>query len=87
MRAERLDVAGHAGNQSATADGHEDGGEPIVRVPQDLGRNRPLSGHHERIVEGVDEDASRLGGDGSNSIPAASSSRQNASRFTTSKPM
>ena len=57
LRSHRLDVVGHARNQSATAYGHKHGIETVraetLQLAQYLHRNRALAGNHVRVVKRV----------------------------------
>ena len=55
VRAQRLDVAGDAGDEAAAADRDEDRGDVAQLVAQDLVGDRSLPGDDERIVEGMHE--------------------------------
>ena len=50
-----LDVTRHARNQTAAADGHEDGVQRALVLAQDLHRHRALAGDDIGIVEGMHE--------------------------------
>jgi hypothetical protein len=55
LGAHGLDVAGHAGDQAAAADGDEHRVERPLVLAQDLHRDGALAGDHVGIVEGMDE--------------------------------
>lgn len=59
LRAHRLEVVGHAGNQPAAANGNEHRVEPVaaqcLQLAQHFHGNRALAGDHVGVVEGVDE--------------------------------
>jgi hypothetical protein len=61
LRTHRLDVVGHARDQPAAADGHEDRVEPALVLAQDFHGNGALARNHVGIVERVNEGQALLG--------------------------
>jgi hypothetical protein len=50
VRPQPFDVRGNAGDESAAANGYEDGVDRSTVLPQDFHANGALSGNHRRIV-------------------------------------